>query len=611
MCGIVGMVMKNGFSAQRELLQKMTDALAHRGPNDQGVWFSNNLGLGHRRLAIIDPDGARQPMASPDNAVVISFNGEIYNFKDLKQQLITTGHEFLTRSDTEVVLHAWMEWGEDCVHHLRGMFAFCIVDTTQRRLFLARDHFGIKPLFFVETEAFFAFASELQSLMCIPDLDTTLDLLSIDHFLQLQYIPAPRTVFEKIKKLPPAHSLRVDIEGRAQAPQRFWRMVFDPDYSRTEDEWRDGLEEVVNESVRAHMIADVPFGAFLSGGIDSTVVVGAMARALKRPVMTFTIGFEDETVSELEYASIVAEHCQTEHHVEVLRPNAIEILPTLVQHYGEPFGDSSAIPTYYVSRLASQFVPMVLSGDGGDELFAGYHSYRTWMRWLHYDGTPALKRWFYPLAHLLRPERYPPRQPVLESWLSFTQWIGNSARKNLWKPEFRSLCDTGIALFEDEYEVARKFAPVQRAQSMDINTYLPHAILNKVDVASMISSLEVRTPLVDVRVAEFAAMIPPEMNFRRNSEGEFEGKCLLKGLLKDAYRANFIHRSKMGFGIPMQDWFGSKGRLREAIHDRLLSPSSRIGGFFETGSVKGMLKQNHFAPLWSLLFLEEWLSQRR
>ena len=609
MCGIVGLVQRNGAAADTATLELMAAAVAHRGPDDSGTWTDGPFGLGHRRLSIIDLKSGQQPMATADRRLWISYNGEIYNFRELAAELSGHGHRLRTTSDTEVVLYAYRQWGVDCVHHFRGMFAFAIADLDRRRLFLARDHLGIKPLFWVDRPHVFAFASELQALRCLPELGLQVDLEAVDQYLQLQYIPAPNTIYRQVHKLAPGHRMVVDLENGAQPPERYWKLEFRPHHGRSEEEWIEVLDGCLQTSVRAHLVADVPFGAFLSGGVDSSAVVAKMARSLPEPVKTFTIGFEEEEFSELGYARQVARRWGTEHHEEVLRPDAISILPTLVRHYGEPFGDSSAIPTYYVSRLAAASVPMVLSGDGGDELFAGYHSYRTYMRWLSFDGTPRWRRLAYPLAHLLRPQRYLRRRPDLVAWMSFIEVIPSVVRRRLWRREYRYLCDRPVPGFEEEYARARHYPTIQTLQSMDLNTYLPFAILSKVDVASMISSLEVRTPLVDKEVAELAATIPPELNFARAEGGEFEGKLLLKKALLRDYPEDFLRRPKMGFGVPLRRWFADQGSLHQVVNDRLLASSSPLACLFEHKVMAELIANNAYYPLWLLLFLDEWLRQ--
>jgi asparagine synthase (glutamine-hydrolysing) len=609
MCGIVGIVYTRGAPVERDLLKKMTDAISHRGPTGEGIYLSGSIGIGNRRLAIIDLEGGRQPLSNEDNQIWITYNGEIYNFKELKNELVARGHLFRTNSDTEVVVHAYETWGKHCVEHLRGMFAFAIVDLRKREVFIARDHLGIKPLFYVSAPSFFAFASELQALRCIPGVPLDIDIEALDQYLFLQYIPAPKTVFQQIRKLEPAHSLSVTFEGAVSEPEKYWKLEFKPDYVKKESEWIDNAESVIQDSIKAHLVSDVPFGAFLSGGIDSSCVVAYMSQLLNSPVKTFTIGFEEQEFNELDYAQRVAKRWSTEHYAEVLRPNALEILPLLVRHYGEPFGDSSAIPTYYVSQLAHQYVPMVLSGDGGDELFAGYGTYEGWVNLISGNNRPLWKRVGRRFGELLYPSRYPPRTVNLRTWFHIINIVSYQSRMKLWRPEFRHKCNSTISEFEEYFAETEGYELCSKAQYMDLHTYLPHNILPKVDVASMMHGLECRTPLVDIRVAEFAATIPQKMNMAKNGNGQLRGKTILKKLLRKYYGDEFLNRPKMGFSVPIQKWFSSTANLNYELSDVLLGATSQVAVFFQPREIKNLIDQNRGSPVWLLLFLNEWLKQ--
>jgi len=587
----------------------MNACAAHRGPDGEGIWFRENYGIGHRRLAIIDPESGSQPMATDDGKLQITYNGELYNFRDLRLNLEALGHQFRTHSDTEVVLASYRQWGSECVRRFRGMFAFGIVDLERHLLFLARDHLGIKPLVFLDAPGCFAFASEIQSLHSLPGTTLDLDLEAIDDYLQLLFIPAPRTAFHQIHKLRPGHTLTVTLTGNVGRQQAYWRPEFKPDFSLSEDQWIDALDEVLRESVRSHMVSDVPFGAFLSGGLDSSAIIAFMTQVLDQPVKAFTIGFDDENFNEVPAAEDTARRWNADHHIQILKPDALEILPELVRHYGEPFGDSSAIPTFYLSQLAAQHVPMVLSGDGGDELFAGYKTHAGFLKWLHWDGRPKWRRLLYPLAQRLRPQRYLPRQPELKAWLQFTHPAAAKRRKSLWRRDVLSFTDRVPGLLEEEFQWARSPDPVQIVQFLDLRTYLPNDILTKVDVAGMMNGLEVRTPLVDHRVVDFASTIPSTFNIRRNDRGEFEGKLLLKSLLGRYYPETFIRRKKRGFAAPISKWLGPTGANPKTIQDRLLDPTSPLLSLFELNGITDVIRSETSAPIWQLLFLDEWLRQ--
>ncbi len=379
MCAIIGVLNRGGGRVSNELIEMMTRTLAHRGPDGEGIALRGPVAFGHRRLSIIDPKGGKQPMMNEDGQIWVTFNGEIYNYRQLAEELKGHGHIFRTQSDTEVIVHAWEQWGDACVQRFRGMFAFAVMDWRAGKLFLARDHFGIKPLYFIQTEEVFAFASELRALRLVPGFNADLDMTAVDQYLWLQYIPAPRSIFQQIQKLPPAHCLELDLGGGISGPREYWRLAFQPDEQRTESDWVEAVDAAITDSVKAHLVSDVPFGAFLSGGVDSSLVTANMSRLLSRPVQTFSIGFEEREFDETHHAAFAARHCGVEPHVEFVKADALGILPELVRHYGEPFGDSSAVPTFYLSRLARRYVPMVLSGDGADEMFAGYWSHGDWM----------------------------------------------------------------------------------------------------------------------------------------------------------------------------------------------------------------------------------------
>lgn len=611
MCGIVGLVSKTGQPIQEPVLKKMTRALAHRGPDGEGWCSWGAGGFGHRRLAIIDPTAGHQPMTSDDGQLHITYNGEIYNYRALRKSLENHGHHFRTNSDTEVVLYAYRQWGSDCVHKFRGMFAFAISDEICRHVFLARDHLGIKPLVYLEAPELFAFASEIQALRQIPNTILNIDPQAIDTYLQLLYVPAPQTIFTNVRKLRPGHTLTVSFDGGVGAQERYWRPSFKLNHGRSEEEWLEGLDAVLRQSVRAHLVSDVPFGAFLSGGLDSTAVVAYMSEILDRPVKAFTIGFEEAEFDETPWAKEAAQRCGVEHHIETLRPDALEILPDLVRHYGEPFGDSSAIPTYYVSKLAGHHVSMVLSGDGGDELLAGYNSYQGWMRWITWHGRPRWRRLLYPLATRLRPRRYLPRNPSAGAWVRFVQATSLEDRASLWRPEIGIQRREAPEAFEEALAATDSLEPLQAVQCCDLQTYLPFDILTKVDVASMMNSLEVRTPLVDHVVVDYATSIPSRFNVGCGSGGRIDGKLLLKKILRRSFPDSFLNRPKQGFGVPIKSWFGHNGAQAATVRNRLTDRSSPLLDYFEPDAVASVAGGDGFPHQWLLLFLDEWLRQQR
>jgi asparagine synthase (glutamine-hydrolysing) len=618
MCGIVGFSFTECRRAVLPVLQDCIAALSHRGPDGSGTLIRDRIALGHSRLAIIDLDGGAQPMKSADGRHAITFNGEIYNYREIREELIGIGHTFRTQSDTEVILEAYREWGKACVQRLRGMFAFAIADFNARQLFLARDHLGIKPLLYAQIGERFAFASEFQALRRLPWLDKILepDLQGIHEFLRFMYIPAPRTGFKQIRKLLPGHCMEVSVDSPKCEPEAYWKLEFNPDYSRTDPEWQEIIEHALRRSVKSHLVADVPFGAFLSGGLDSTLVVKYMAEILDRPVRTFNIGFIEEKYDERPFAREAAASIGTEHFEEVVDVEALELLPKLVQHYGEPYGDSSAVPTWHVSRLAREHVPMVLTGDGGDEFFAGYKSYRKWLYALDPSRPqpPLWKAAIRPLLTRVHPQRWPrdQRDPTLAVWLRNVNTLEAEESEALWRQEFRAGIESYPHSMRRAFDEPAVAPPITRSRNVDIHHYLPSDILTKVDIAAMMHGLECRTPLTDVVIAELVATIPPEVLIRKDGEcGEWRGKQPFRRILSRQFSDNFINRQKMGFGIPVDEWlFGDKNKSSQ-VRELLLSSDSRIAEWLDRKAVKRILAAKRGYPTWNLVVLEEWLRQNR
>jgi len=619
MCGIAGIIRWAGEAPARLEIERMTEAIKHRGPDGEGFMLRAPVAFGHRRLAIIDPAGGHQPMSSADESLWIIYNGELYNFRELKRELEALGHSFLTRSDTEVVLHAYDEWGPRCVERFRGMFAFGLADFRQRRLLLARDHFGIKPLYYRLGENYLAFASELPALRQVEDAPPTGSLQAVDLFLRFQYIPTPHTIYQEIFKLPPASYMIVGFDGQREEAVRYWDIEFKQEDGLSDSEWERRAEEVIHESVNAHLVSDVPFGVFLSGGIDSSLVAAHMSSILEQPVQGFSIGFKEKDYSELAFAEEAARRCGVELHTEVVEDNALSILPDLVAHYGEPFGDSSAIPTWYVSRLARSFVPMVLSGDGGDEGFGGYSSYDYWMQTAPFLNARRVMRdaprdGFYLLRQALRKYLVNRTNNELAHWQNSILYVSEGGRRALWRSEYRDVVNEGCAVFEEADKRARFWDRLSYAQYMDFQTYLPCDILTKVDVASMYHGLEVRTPLIDLRVVELAARLPLNQRMRRNGSKTNVRKYLLKKVTGKTFPPEFIHRKKQGFAIPRNLWFLPGQQGRRFLEEVLLDSGSPLNQCFNPQEVRAQVlahgaEHDNSDTLWLLLVLGIWLEQ--
>lgn len=621
MCGIAGFLRLDGAAADEREGTAMTDRIRHRGPDGDGTWTDGPAAIGHRRLAIIDPAHGQQPVANADGTLWIVYNGELYNFRELRAELESRGHRFRTHCDTEVAVHAYQEWGERCLERMRGMYAFAIRDRRNGTLFLARDRFGIKPLAFTQTKDRFAFASELQCFDALPDYAPSLDLQAIDLYLQFQYIPAPFTAFREVRKLPAAHWMRVHDSGRIEGPHRYWNLTFEPDESLSENEWVERLDAVLRETVTAHLVSDVPFGAFLSGGVDSSTVVGYMSEVLQQPVQTFSIGYEENEYDETRYAREAARRFGTEHHEEIVRPDALAILPELVRHLGEPMADSSAIPTYYVSRLAARHVKMVLSGDGGDELFAGYTSY-PYILWSQRKPAAFAGRMRHALAGVARRAgMHPPLPSAEQIWFDNTSYFTEAMRTRLWRPELRSMTAATRAWFEEQFRLAPADDLCARFQYIDVNGYLTNDILPKVDIASMCHSLEVRVPLIDHVFTDVISKIPTRLKVKWATEGDVlrddtplesaVGKYILKKNAERFFSREFLHRPKRGFDVPIRTWLG--GEARDETRERLLA-SPHLGELFDPQLLREMLAtsdaaSHHGWRVWAMLFLDEWLTQ--
>lgn len=603
MCGIAG-VLGAGNAAERErAVRGMLDAMAHRGPDDEGVWSDDSATLGHRRLAIIDTSAAGHEPMVYGGRYWLTFNGEIYNFLELREELEGKGHRFASRTDAEVLLAGYAEWGVDVLQHLVGMYAFAIWDTVERRLFAARDRLGEKPLYYAHAGGRFAFASELSALARCPWVDTAQDRTALAQYLLYGFVPSPLTAYAGASKLPPAHYLLVD--GADVKVRRYWDPVehaLAPRLKVSEEQAVDELEELLTRAVRQQMIADVPLGAFLSGGVDSSTIVALMARG-GGEVRTFTVGFAEDEYDESSHARAVAEHLGTEHTTERLSMDgALSLATELTANFGEPFGDPSALPTRLVSGVARQHVTVSLSGDGGDELFGGYAVYE---RLARLERTVALAKPFgttvLPALTLLpgRPGRQARRL------LRYTRGGAGLSHRHYFTPDevrrMTGLSDLGETSAEETWRAAGRATPLTRWRVTDVCSYLPEDVLTKVDRAAMAVSLETRAPFLDHRVVEWAMRLPDPL---------VTGKRVLKSLLYRMVPRELVDRPKQGFDVPVATWL--RRELREAVQDELSPAGLAAIGMSDPGPVQEMLREHlsgradYGRWLWLVYALKAW-----
>ena len=621
MCGIAGIVSFDGLGDDAPAVAvAMRDVLTHRGPDEAGLHVDGMAALAHRRLSIVDLGNGQQPLCNEDGTIWIVFNGEIYNHAELRATLEPLGHRYRTHSDTESIVHAYEQWGDACVERLRGMFAFAIWDAPRERLLLVRDRLGVKPLYYHRQGDTVTFGSEIKALLQHPGVRREWNPEAIDAFLAFQYIPSPGTIYRHIEKLPAAHLMVVE-RSRVDV-RRYWTLEFPgtAPSGRSEREWLDELEALVTESVRLRLLADVPLGAFLSGGIDSSVVVAAMARLSPGRVVTTIVGFAEQAFNELEYARAVATHFGTERHEQVVTPDIADLLPRLAWHFDEPFADSSMVPTYYVSEAARRHVTVALSGDGGDELWAGYSRHRVeqWegrMRgWLGDTGSavagrvgrmlPIGVKGIRSLRHLALS---PADACAAKHAYSFFE---GDARRALYSGDFARTVRGADPFkgFRAAYADCRSPEALDRSLYVDANTYLIDDIMTKVDRASMAVSLEAREPLLDHKLLEFAATVPVSLKLKNG-----QGKYLLRRLLERSVPTSIVDRPKQGFEAPIGPWL--RGPLSAMAADLFFDGRLRSRGIFDMAVIERMWREHasatrdHRHRLWSLLMLELWFRE--
>lgn len=629
MCGLVGILdhaPEGGRAGDEALLRRMTESLAHRGPDDSRIHQEAGIGLGHRRLSIIDRAGGQQPLANEDGRVITVFNGEIYNHAELRAALQQRGHRFATRCDTEVIVHAWEAWGERCVEHFRGMFSLAVWDGKEQTLFLARDRLGIKPLCYAELpDGRVLFASEIKALLACAEVPRDLDPRAIEDYFAYGYVPDPRSIFAAVRKLPPGHTLLLRRGEPMGTPRQYWDATFDsgPDGSLPAEQAGGALVAQLREAVDVRLEAEVPLGAFLSGGVDSSVVVAVMSELSDRPVDACSIAFRDPRYDEAEHARKVARHLGLNHHIHEVDSERFDLIDELALLFDEPFADPSALPTYEVSRIARQHVTVALSGDGGDEVLAGYRRYRGYQREarLRERLPDGLRRGLFgPLARWYPKADWAPKllrgkatfqalaEDPVAGYLRSVAVVDDDQRARLFSKRFQRELQGYHAA-----EVLRGYAaaaptqdPIAFVQYLDLKTWLPGDILTKVDRASMAHGLEVRVPLLDHRFVEWAGRLPTDLKVRNR-----QGKWLLKRAFEDRLPHDGLYRTKQGFNMPIAEWF--RGPLHQRLRDAVLGERLMDSGYFDPRRLRTLVEEhqagrrNHARPLWALLMLESFL----
>ncbi len=629
MCGIAGIFDIQGkCEIGQESLARMNQAQFHRGPDEGGLHTEPGVGLGHRRLSIIDLSSGHQPLFNEDGSVVVVFNGEIYNFVDLIPELQALGHIFRTRCDTEVIVHAWEQWGEACVERFRGMFAFALWDRNQEMLFLARDRMGVKPLYYgFAQDGMLIFGSELKALTAYPACKREIDPCAIEEYFAYGYVAEPRTIYKDAYKLPPGHTLTVKRGKYLQQPCEYWDVPFQPIARISEQEAQEELLRLLRESIKIRLVSEVPLGAFLSGGVDSSAVVAMMAELSNDPVNTCSISFGDPAFNESAYAAQVATRYQTNHRVEQVDTDDFDLIDKLATIYDEPYADSSAIPTYRVCELARKTVTVALSGDGGDENFAGYRRYRWHMNEERMRGllpAPLRRSLFGMLGNFYPKADWAPKifrakatlegmaRDTVEGYFHTIALMNNEMRERLFSDSLKRALQGYRAvdvLHRHDAKSGRR-DPLSRVQYLDIKTYLAGDILTKVDRASMAHGLEVREPLLDHKLVEWASRLPA--TYKQNAN---EGKFILKRAMEPYLPTDILYRKKMGFAVPLANWF--RGPLKEKVRSSVLGPVLTQTGYFNTDYLHELVDQHqsglrdYSTALWALLMFESFLRHQQ
>jgi len=610
MCGIAGFIdAQRGPDDAGQLIDRMCKVIRHRGPDDQGAWVGDGAALGMRRLSIIDLAGGHQPIFNEDQSILVVLNGEIYNYRELQKKLQERGHVFRTNSDTETIVHAYEEYGDECVKHLRGMFTLALWDRKRQRLLAARDRFGKKPLHYYWDGQRLIFGSEIKSIL-EAGIPRQINDIALDEYLVYGYVPTPNTLFRGVMKLPAAHILIYE-EGQIRT-ERYWELLFGPTSQDDETTAIERTRELLRDAVQVRLMSEVPLGAFLSGGVDSSLVVGLMSSMMSQPVKTFSIGFEEAEYSELPYARQVAKHFGTDHHEFFVRPDLVSVLPQIVWAYDEPFADSSMLPTYYVSKLAREHVTVVLTGDGGDEIFGGYTRYE---RELAIDHVPGLARRLFGYASMLMPDGMRGKRrfrnmsrDLATRYVHAGMLFSEGSRPSMYHPAYfaRIREQNPYERQMSEFQAVAGLDIMTQMQHVDVRRYLTDDILVKVDKASMVNSLETRAPMLDQYLVEYVASLPATIRTHNNTL-----KYLLKQVAAELLPAEILTRPKQGFGVPIKHWF--RGDLTGYACEVLDSPRARQRGIFDPQFIRNLLKShaatkmvNHSEAIWALLCLELW-----
>ena len=624
MCGICGTINFDNSSVQKKLLNEMNNSISHRGPDDHGIYIYKNSGIAHRRLSIIDLGSGHQPIANEDNTIWLVFNGEIYNYRSLREYLLQKGHQFRSATDSEVIIHLYEEFGNGCIEKLEGMFAFAILDQQKEKLLLARDRMGQKPLYYTLQNNVFVFASELQAIVKHPKINKEINFQGVHDFLTLQYIPAPNTIYKNINKLMPSSYLELELHKTDYKTHKYYQCSFKNKLDISYEDAKIKLRELTTEAVKKRLMSDVPLGSFLSGGIDSTIITGLMSEITDNPVKTFTIGFENSRYDERNYAKETALKFQTDHNVKIVNPNDFSIVEKLIKNYGEPYADSSMLPTFLLSEFAGEKVTVALSGDGADELFAGYYRYLAFKYSTKADIIPiSIRKLLHKTACTLLSKGTDERKivskihrisrmaatPNGKRYLDIISRTDETQKLSLYGKyiEKQELSDTQ-KYFDRINSKLTAENPVEKLMELDMHTYLPYDILTKIDIASMSNSLELRSPFMDHKLIEFVNSLPLEYKLKGNRR-----KRILVDTFSDIIPNNLQHRNKMGFGVPIASWLRSDWKKHS--NELLLDGNGIKNGYFSKEALSIILSQHQNNQtdnsylIWSLMIFELWYNQ--